>query len=398
MKRGASTVVVLAMGLLGWRAAAAEPEPEAVPAGPPPAAEGWRWVTVARGVSHPWGIVWLPDGRALVTCREGTLHLVAGDRFEEVALEGLPEVYAGGQGGLLDLALHPADTNLAAGLRLYMTMSTGDAQSNRVILARGVFDGARVRGITEIFRAVPDKSGGQHFGSRLLWLPDGSLLMSVGDGGNPPLRVGDRLAREQAQNLRSHLGSIIRLTDAGAPAPGNPFLGRDDALPEIWTWGHRNIQGLARDAASGRVWATEHGPRGGDELNLIAGGRNYGWPLQTLGRDYLTGLPIGKPSVENMTGPKAVWIPAHAPSGLAFYTGDRFPRWRGSLLSGGLVAQDIRRIALDAEGRVTGQERLSLPWRVRDVKQGPDGHIYALTDEMDGSLLRIEPAPPAVPQ
>jgi aldose sugar dehydrogenase len=271
-----------------------------------------------------------------------------------------------------------------------MTMSAGTQQENRTILVRGVFEGTRVTNIETLFQVEPSKTGRAHFGSRLLWLPDGTLLMSVGDGGNPPQEIGGMLAREQAQNLGSHLGAVLRLTADGKPASDNPFIDRPDARPEIWTYGHRNIQGLTRDPQSGRVWANEHGPFGGDELNVIERGQNYGWPLQTLGRDYRTREPIGKPRVEGMVAPRAVWTPAHAPSGLAFYTGDRIPDWRGSLFSGGLAAEDIRRVMLDADGKVTGQERLTIGHRVRDVKQGPDGYLYAITDEENGRLLRIE--------
>jgi aldose sugar dehydrogenase len=358
------------------------------PTGAPPAAKGWRAVTVAEGIRNPWGIAWLRDGRALVTGKHGTLHVLNGDRFDQIPMEGLPKVFAENQGGLLDIALHPKDTDNP---RIYMTMSTGTDEKNRTILVRGVFDGSRVRNIETLFEAEPTKNGGEHFGSRLLWLPDGTLLMSVGDGGNPPRRIGGMLAREQAQNLRSHLGSTVRLTENGKPAPNNLFLNRDDALPEIWTYGNRNIQGLALDPVSGRVWANEHGPKGGDEVNLLEAGRNYGWPHQTHGRDYRTDEPIGKKSVSGMVDPVVIWIPATAPSGLAYYTGDRFPNWRGSLFSGGLVSQDIRRIVLDENGRVAGQEQLVIGSRVRDVKQGPDGFLYAITDEQNGRFLRIEP-------
>lgn len=384
-----ASISVLLLCFVGCRTeqqSAAQP----APGGPPPAAAGWRAETVVEGISHPWGIAWLPDGRAMITARDdGAIHLFTGNGVEDLPVEGMPELFTGGQGGLLDIALHPQDKDNPR--RVYMTMSTGTAHGNRVILARGQFDGKRIHEIQEIFRAVPDKTGGQHFGSRLLWLPDSTLLMSIGDGGNPPLRIGDMLAREQAQNLRSHLGAIVRLTEDGQAAKDNPFVGRQDALPEIWTYGHRNIQGLALDRETGRVWANEHGPRGGDELSLIIGGRNYGWPLQTQGRDYRTGQQIGRDAVEGMEQPKAVWTPAHAPSGLAFYTGERFPHWRGSLLSGGLVSQDIRRIELDGQANVVRQERLNVGRRVRAVNQGPDGHIYVLTDEEDGQLLRIVP-------
>jgi glucose/arabinose dehydrogenase len=376
----------LAFAFIGFTAAAgalAQPHPT----GKPPPAEGWKEVTVAEGIRHPWGITWLPDGIALVTAKHGTLHIVNGNEFYEVPLEGLPAVFSRGQGALMDIALHPKDREKP---RVYMTMSTGTQQENRTILVRGVFDGRRVTGIQTLFEVQPPKSGAQHFGSRLLWLPDGTLLMSIGDGGNPPQRVGGMLAREQAQNLRSHLGSVLRLTENGKPAPGNPFLNRKNARPEIWSYGHRNIQGITRDPGSGRIWANEHGPRGGDELNLLKAGQNYGWPLQTFGRDYRTGAKIGQTSVEGMIDPKVVWTPAHAPSGLAFYTGKHFPKWRGSLFSGGLVSEDIRRIELDGTN-VVRQENLLLKSRVRDVKQGPDGYLYALTDERNGRLLRIEP-------
>lgn len=358
------------------------------PSDAPAAVKGWRAVTVAEGLNQPWGMAWLPNGKLLVTSKKGTLHMLNGSRFENIPLEGMPEVFTGGQGGLLDIALHPADKTNP---RVYMTLSTGTSEANRTTLVQGIFDGKRVHSIKKIFQVQPDKSGGQHFGSRLLWLPDGTLLMSIGDGGNPPQRIGSMLAREQAQNLASHQGSILRLTDQGKPAAGNPLAAKPGALPEIWSYGHRNIQAMARDSA-GRMWATEHGPRGGDELNLIEGGSNYGWPLQSYGADYRTGEAVGVKGVPGMTGPKVAWVPSPAPSGLAYYTGKHFPQWRGSLFSGGLAALDVRRVVLDKDGNVTGQERLEIGKRVRDVKQGPDGYLYLLTDAADGQLLRIEPS------
>jgi glucose/arabinose dehydrogenase len=355
--------------------------------GAPPSVKGWRAVTVAEGISHPWCMAWLPDGRMLVTSRGGALYLVTGNKFQQIPLEGLPAVFNVNQAGLFDVSIHPGDT---ANPRIYLTLATGTAEANRTTLVQGIFDGKRVHSIHTLFRVQPDKSGGEHFGARLLWLPDGSLLMSVGDGGNPPQRVGDRLAREQAQNLATDHGSILRLTDTGTAAPGNPLAARPGARPEIWTYGHRNIQGLARDTA-GRVWATEHGPRGGDELNLIEGGHNYGWPLQSYGRDYRTNEPVGQQVVAGMTGPKVAWVPSPAPSGLAYYTGAQFPQWRGSLFSGGLASKDVRRIALDKDGNVLGQERLDIGERVRDVRQGPDGQLYLVTDEDNGKVLRLVP-------
>jgi glucose/arabinose dehydrogenase len=381
-QRLAPAGVILTAFLTLIPAAFSQPEPS----GPPPDARGWRAVTVAAGVRKPWGITWLADGKPLITSKYGTLHTVKNDTFEEIPMQGLPPVFAENQGGLLDIAVHPEKSDQP---RVYMTLSTGTEEENRTILVRGVFDGRRVKDIETLFQVEPAKSGGEHFGSRILWLPDGTLLMSVGDGGNPPRRIGDRLAREQAQNLGSHLGAILRLTADGQPADDNPFKNTDGAKPEIWTYGNRNCQGLTRDPDSGRVWANEHGPLGGDELNLIEKGKNYGWPLQTLGRDYRTGEPIGRQSVEGMVSPKIVWTPATAPSGLAFYTGDRYPNWKGSLFSGGLVSQDVRRIELDGEN-VVRQERLLIGSRVRDIKQGPDGFLYVLTDEDNGRLIRIE--------
>lgn len=357
--------------------------------GEPPKAKGWRAETVVSGLPQPWGMAWLADGRILVTGKEGTLHLVDGKRMVAVPVEGLPELFASGQGGLLDIAVHPADKG--ANARVYMTMSSGTASANRTVLVQGVFDGKRVHGVKTIFTASPAKSGGQHFGSRIVFLKDGTLLMSIGDGGNPPQRVGNMLARDQAQNLGSHNGSILRLTSEGKPAPGNPLAGRQGALPELWSIGHRNIQGIAVDPQSGRVWASEHGPRGGDEINLIEGGKNYGWPLQSYGADYSSREPVGTKNVPGMEQPLVAWVPSPAPSGLVYYTGKAFPQWQGSLLSGGLASKDIRRIAFDAGGKVIKQEQLDIGKRVRDVRQGPDGHLYALTDEAKGSLLRIVP-------
>jgi aldose sugar dehydrogenase len=355
----------------------------------PRAAQGWRAQTVAGGLPQPWGMAWLADGRMLVTGKQGTLHLLKGKRFDAIPVEGLPALFTGGQGGLLDIAVHPHDKG--PNPRIYLTMASGTGEQNRTVLVQGRFDGKRVHGIQTLFTASPAKSGGQHFGSRIVFLADGTLLMSIGDGGNPPQRIGPMLAREQAQNPGSHHGAIVRLTAEGKPAAGNPLAGQPGALPELWSIGHRNIQGLAFDPRSGRVWASEHGPRGGDEINVIEAGNNYGWPLQSYGLDYGSREPIGVNVVPGMAQPIVVWSPSPAPSGLAYYTGKAFPSWRGSLFSGSLAGKDIRRVALDAQGRVTLQEKLDIGQRVRDVRQGPDGHLYALTDGSSGALLRIVP-------
>ena len=361
---------------------------EVEPVAEPPAARGWKLETVAEGLPQPWGMAWLADGRMLVTGKKGTLHLVEGKRVQDVPVEGLPSLFTEGQGGLLDIAVHPQDKG--PNPRVYMTMASGTDDANHTVLVQGVFDGKRVHGIKTLFKASPTKSGGQHFGSRIAFLKDGTILMSIGDGGNPPARVGNMLAREQAQNIKSHNGSILRLTAEGKAAPDNPLAAQKGALPELWSIGHRNIQGLVVDPG-GRVWASEHGPRGGDEINLVEGGKNYGWPLQSYGLDYKTCEPIGKRVVAGMVSPLVVWTPSTGASGLAWYTGSAFPAWRGSLFSGGLATEDIRRVAFDAQGKVVKQERLAIGKRVRDVRQGPDGHLYAITDEARGSLLRIVP-------
>lgn len=381
--RSAVSVCMVALFCV-WGCAEAGVEPAAEA----PRAKGWKKVTVLEGLEHPWGLAFLPNGDMLITERAGRLRLVRGGKLQAEPIEGVPKVFAEGQGGLLDVALHP---RFEQNQFVYLTYASGTQEQNRTTLARGVFDGQRLRDVKVLFQVEPAKPGGQHFGSCLLWLADGTLLMSIGDGGNPPLQIGGMLAREQAQRLDTPLGSIVRLKEDGSVPEDNPFVKQPDARPEIYSYGHRNIQGLALDSQTNRVWANEHGPRGGDELNLIEKGQNYGWPRASHGRDYRTGEPISpNVTVAGAVDPKVVWTPAQAPSGLAFYTGDRFPAWKGSLFSGGLVGQEIRRILLDGE-RVVGQESLPIGRRVRDVVQGPDGLLYVLTDHGDGELLRIEP-------
>jgi len=379
----AATLAAVLVQLTG--AAAAQ---EVTPVDKPPLAQGWRLETVATGAPQPWGMAWLPDGRMLVTGKGGTLHLLNGKTFDKVELDPLPNLFVGGQGGLLDIAVHPGDKTNP---RIYMTMASGTDAENRTVLVMGTFDGKRVTGIKTLFSVTQAKNGGQHFGSRILFLPDTTLLMSIGDGGNTPQRVGNMLARDQAQNLATHQGKILHLTDAGKPVGTGAAEAQPNRLTEIHTNGHRNVQGLALDPKSGRVWANEHGSRGGDEINLIEAGNNYGWPLQSYTLDYKTGEPIGKKVVPGTVQPIVVWTPSPAPSGLAFYTGKAFPQWQGSLFSGSLAGQDVRRVQLDTAGKVTAQELIPVGKRVRDVRQGPDGQLYVLTDEAKGTLLRIVP-------
>jgi glucose/arabinose dehydrogenase len=353
-----------------------------------PEARGWRAEVVVRGLEHPWAIVWLPDGSALVTERPGRLRILRDGRLDPSPVPGLPPVLAAGQGGLLDVSLHP---DFASNRLVYLTLATGTPEANRTALARGRFDGRTLQDAEVIFQSADAKAGGQHFGSRLVWLPDGSLLMSVGDGGNPPVSFGGQHIRNQAQNPGTHFGKVLRLKDDGTPHPDNPFVGRPGARPEIWTLGHRNIQGMTRDPASGRIWANEHGSRGGDELNVIEGGGNYGWPEVTYSMEYWGPRISDQTTRPGITDPRLVWTPSKAPSGLTFYTGDAFPRWQGDLFSGALKFEQVRRLRLDGT-RVVGEEKLTIGERVRDVRQGPDGYLYLLTDEDDGALLRIVPA------
>lgn len=349
---------------------------------------GFRQTTIVEGLERPWGVAWLPDGTMLVTEKAGQLRLVRNGVLEPTPIAGVPEVMSSGQGGLMDVSLHP---KFAANRFIYLTYSHGTEDANRTRLARATFDGKTLQNLRVIFEVSQVKSGGQHFGSRILWLPDGTMLVAIGDGGNPPVQLEGDLIRKQAQNLRSRLGKIVRLNDDGSVPRNNPMATNAKADPAIWSYGHRNIQGLAFDPATKRVWATEHGAKGGDELNLAEAGKNYGWPLVTHSQEYFGGEISSERSRAGMVDPKVVWTPATAPSGLAFYSGDRFPNWKGDLFAGGLVSQDVRRIDLDAAGTVKGQEVIRIGQRVRDVRQGPDGLLYILTDESDGRLIRLEP-------
>lgn len=353
-----------------------------------PEAGGWRTEVVVSGLRRPWSIAWLPDGSALVTERRGRLRLIRDGKLEPNSISGLPPVLSHGQGGLLDVSLHPdfADNRL-----IYMTFTTGARGANRTALARGRFDGQSLQDTKIIFQNADPKSGGQHFGSRIVWLLDKSLLMSIGDGGNPPASFAGDFIRKQAQNPGTHFGSVVRLNDDGTPHPDNPLADRPGARPAIWTIGHRNIQGMTRDPLSGRIWANEHGSRGGDELNVIVGGENYGWPEVTYSREYSGPRISGETSRPGIADPILVWTPSKAPSGLAFYSGDVYPGWKGNLFSGALKFKQVRRIVLDGT-RVVHEEKLTIGQRVRDVRQGPDGYLYLLTDEKDGALLRILPA------
>ncbi len=373
-------------------------EPPLSPAADTLPQERVRLETVAEGLEHPWGMAWLPDGDLLITERPGRLRILRAGRLDPRPVPGVPavagvgadQVFASRQGGLLDVALHPRFSETGW---VYFTYAHGTPEANGTRVARARFDGTALRDWQVIFTARPLKPGGQHFGSRLLWLPDGTLLVSIGDGGNPSLRLGGELIRRQAQDPASHLGKVVRLDAAGRPAADNPFRDDPAAAPEVWTLGHRNIQGMAYDPVRRRVWASEHGSRGGDELNLLVAGANHGWPEVSFSAEYDTGRPVARrTSAPGFTDPRRVWMETIAPSGLAVYSGDRPTSWRGDLFVGGLVGRSVRRLRLDAAGRVTGESVIPVGARVRDVRQGPDGFLYVLTDEPAARLLRLRHA------
>ncbi|ESA33585.1 glucose sorbosone dehydrogenase [Leptolyngbya sp. Heron Island J] len=343
---------------------------------------------LAESLEHPWGMAWLPDGNLIITERPGRVRLLRAGSVEPISISGVPSLFATGQGGLLDVSVHP---QFADNQWVYFTYAHGSAGANQTRVARARLDGNGLSEWTVIFEVNREKQGSQHFGSRITWLPDNTMLVSIGDGGNPPIRLEGELIRHQAQKLDSHLGKVVRLNDDGSVPGDNPFVDTPGADPAVWSYGHRNIQGLMVDPVTGQVWATEHGSRGGDELNRVNPGDNYGWPLVTHSREYTGGEISSEQSRPGMVDPLVVWTPAIAPSGLLVYQGDRFPQWQGDLFAGGLVSQDVRHIELSDAGTVVNETPIPIGQRVRDVRQGPDGLIYILTDEPNGRLIRLEP-------
>ncbi len=337
-------------------------------------------VKVTDGLEHPWGLAFLPDGRMLVTERPGRLRIVDGGKLVAEPVSGVPEVWADGQGGLLDVALHP---DFAENGLVYLSYASPDDDDEAATaVARGRLVGDRLGDAEEIYVALPRDDNGRHFGSRLVFA-DGYLFVTAGDRGDS----------DRAQELDDPAGSIIRLHDDGSVPDDNPFVGIAGARPELYSVGHRNPQGMTREAATGRIYAIEHGPKGGDELNLIEPGVNYGWPVITYGKSYM-GFKIGEGThKEGMAQPVHYWVPSISPSGLMIYDADRFPAWRGSFFAGALSGELLVRLEV-AGSRVVVEERMleDLEERFRDVRQGPDGLIYLLTDHPDGMLLRLEPA------
>src|SRR5918993_2168069 len=337
-----------------------------------------RVETLARGLVHPWSLAFLPDGRMLVTERPGQLRLLSQNGSVSEPLAGVPRVFARGQGGLLDVALAP---DFASSRWVYLSYAEPGPGGAGTAVARGRLGPAGLQDVQVIFRQVPKVDGANHFGSRLVFSPDGRLFVTL----------GDRFKFNPAQDLASHLGKIVRINPDGSVPADNPFGRGQGARPEIWSYGHRNVQGAALHPTTGVLWVHEMGPRGGDELTIAQAGRNYGWPLVSWGRHY-DGRAIPSPSTRpDLAGSLRQWTPVIAPSGMKFYTGSLFPAWRGSLLIGGLVARGVVRLTLQGQ-QVTGEERISLGQRIRDVRQGPDGAVYVLTDEASGEILRLTPA------
>ena len=347
----------------------------------------FRLVPVADGLDRPWALAFLPDGRILVTEKPGRMRTIARDGTLSAALGGVPQVAAQGQGGLLDVVL---DRAFAVNRTLYFCYSEPGEGGAGTALARAQLGAAALEEVRVIFRQQPKVSGGLHYGCRIVQARDGLLFVTL----------GERYNRDRAQDLGTHLGKVIRIrpdgsVPAGNPAApaGNPFIGRAGALPEIWSYGHRNPQGAALHPQTGRLWLHEHGARGGDEINIPEAGKNYGWPVITHGIDYSGALiGIGK-AAPGMEPPRYFWVPSIAPSGMAFYTGDAFPAWQGNLFVGALAGQRLVRLELEGE-TVKHEERLlgDLRERIRDVRAGPDGLIYLLTDNSKGRVLRLEPA------
>lgn len=347
---------------------------------------GLRIVTVASGLSFPWGLAFLPSGDMLVTERSGSLRLITATGKISAPLRGVPKALVQGQGGLLDIALDP---DFANNRLVYLSLAeAGEHHTNGLVVARGTLDNERnaLNNVQIIFRQSPKVDSNGHFGGRLVFSRDQHLFVTLGD------RQHDR-ERGKAQALHTHHGKVVRIFSDGRIPSDNPFVKTKEAKPEIWSLGHRNPQGAALHPDTGELWISEHGPQGGDEINIVRRGKNYGWPVVTYGCEYITCFQVGEgKSRPGMEEPLTYWVPKSiAPSGLAFYTGDRYPEWKGQLFSGALAGEALWRLTLDGN-RIVAREPLltDLGERIRDVRQGPDGWLYILTDSSNGRVLRLE--------
>jgi glucose/arabinose dehydrogenase len=342
----------------------------------------FRLARLVEGLDHPWSLAFLPDGRMLVTERPGRLRVVAGGKLLPAPVSGLPQIAEHGQGGLFDVALHP---RFSENQLIYLAYAARGADGVGTELARGRLSGDRLQDVQVLFRQSPKGSTGRHFGGRIVFDRAGYVYLTLGDRGE----------MERAQLPGDHAGSVIRLHDDGRVPADNPFVGRPGWKPEKYTLGNRNMQGAALHPRTGELWTHEHGPQGGDEVNVIRAGVNYGWPVITYGVNYFTGTKIGEGTAKpGMAQPLHTWVPSIAPSGMAFYAGERFPRWRGDLFVGALRDQMLVRLRLEGE-KVVREERMlrGVLGRIRDVRAGPDGFLYLLNDSSDGVVARLEPAP-----
>jgi glucose/arabinose dehydrogenase len=353
------------------------------------AVHDYRVVTVADGLVQPWSIAFLPGGDMLVTERPGRLRIIRKGTLLPQAVEGVPKVFHSSQGGLLEVMPHP---NFATNRLIYLSYSKpgADDSRSRTALIRGRFENDRLTAVEELFDAVAQ--GRNHFSGKIAFDGKGFLYLTLGDRQVPP---EGNLEAHPAQDLSNHHGKIIRLHDDGRVPSDNPFVGRTGARPEIWSYGHRNVQGLAIHPETGDIWANEHGPQGGDELNRIQPGRNYGWPVIGYGVNYQTGLAIHSGTHrQGMEQPVKIWVPSIGISGLMIYTGDRFPEWKGNMFVGGMAGQQLSRLTLSGQ-RISSEELLVQQMgRIRDIRQSPDGYIYLVTDDRDGKptpILRVEP-------
>jgi glucose/arabinose dehydrogenase len=334
--------------------------------------------TLVEGLDHPWSLAFLPDGSMLVTERGGTLRIVRDGHLLEEPVAGVPEVLVAGQGGLFDVVLDP---QFEANQTLYLSYAHGEVKANATRVMRATFDGTALTNQQVIFTASPLKGTPHHYGGRMAFFPDGTLLLTTGEGFN---------YREDAQRLSSELGKLIRITTDGATPDDNPFADANGGKLKIWTYGHRNPQAIVVVPDSGEVYLNEHGPRGGDELNVIQPGLNYGWPVISHGIDYPGSRISPYTEYPNMEQALVYWVPSIAPAGMSYYDGDEFPEWKGDLFVAALAERSIRRLDLE-NGAVLDQEILfaDLGYRMRDVRTGPDGALYLLTDSAEGKLLRV---------
>lgn len=336
---------------------------------------------IVTGLEYPWGMAFIDENTILVTEREGRLRIIRDGKLDPTPISGLPEnLYVAGQGGMLDVALHPDFKN--NNLVYFSYAGSGEGGANTEV-ARGTLNHNTLENVETIFRADPKTGGASHYGSRLLFLADGTLFITLGERYNH---------MDQAQSTANHHGTTIRINDDGSIPEDNPFIGEEGAKPEIYTYGHRNAQGVIQHPETGEIWMHEHGPRGGDEVNILKAGANYGWPAITYGIDY-SGLKISdKTHLPGMEQPVIHWTPSIAPCGMAYYNGDKFPNWRGNIFVGALAKTHLRRLIIEDDQVIEQEVLLDGFGRVRDVESGPDGYLYILKDSFDGGLYRLEPS------